>query len=323
MVQKLPWKNDVAVLSIFWARPDVFKQSFARIREARPRILLLWQDGPRKNRPDDMGNIMACRKIAENIDWECEVHRNYHSENMGCDPSTHLSHKWAFSIVDKCIILEDDIVPSLSFFPFCIELLNRYEDDKRIDRICGMNLLGTYETGSDYFFARYGSSWGWASWRRVAETWDTEYEFLNDNYAVSLLGQVFNAPKKFQEWQRRCKRYHSEGVAYWEVIVGARTLLQNGLVIYPTKNMICNVGLGANSTHAPGKLEEVGTTRNAFFMNTYEYSFPLKHPRYMMADDRFIQKTSAMMQTSFTSYIGYLFNLSKYKKLIKKIFSNL
>lgn len=70
---------------------------------------------------------------------------------MGCDPSTHLSHKWAFSIVDKCIILEDDIVPSLSFFPFCIELLNRYEDDKRIDRICGMNLLGTYETGSDYF----------------------------------------------------------------------------------------------------------------------------------------------------------------------------
>lgn len=323
MTKKQPWKNDVAVLSIFWARPDVFKQSFARIREARPRILLLWQDGPRANQPDDMDNIMACRKIAENIDWECEVHRNYHSVNMGCDPSTHLSHKWAFSIVDKCIILEDDIVPSLSFFPFCIELLNRYEDDKRIDRICGMNLLGTYETGSDYFFARYGSSWGWASWRRVAETWDSKYEFLNDKYALSLLSQAHTNPKKFQQWVKKCRRHQSEEIPYWEEITGVNTLLQGSLVIYPTKNMICNVGLGANSTHAPGNLKEVGTTKHVFFMNTYEYGFPLKHPRYMMADDQFIQKASALMQTSFTSRIGYLFKLSKYKRLLKKTFHKL
>lgn len=82
--------------------------------------------------------------------------------------------------------------------------------------------------------------------------------------------------------------------------------------------MICNVGLGANSTHAPGNLKEVGTTKHVFFMNTYEYGFPLKHPRYMMADDQFIQKASALMQTSFTSRIGYLFKLSKYKRLLKR-----
>lgn len=104
------WAIDVPVLCIFFARPDQFRQSFEQVRKAKPRVLLLWQDGPRKDRPDDMENILACRKIAENIDWECEVHRNYHEENMGCDPSTHLSHKWAFSIVDKCIILEDDTI---------------------------------------------------------------------------------------------------------------------------------------------------------------------------------------------------------------------
>jgi len=322
ITQKQPWKNDVAVLSIFWARPDIFRQSFARIREARPRILLLWQDGPRKNRPDDMKNILACREIAENIDWECEIYRNYHSENMGCDPSTHLSHKWAFSIVDKCIILEDDVIPSLSFFSFCTELLNRYEYDWRIDRICGLNLLETYETGSDYFFARFGNSTGWASWRRVAETWDTEYNFLGNKYALSLLSQAYNNAHKFQRWIQKCKKHQSEGIPYWEEIVGTRTLLQGGLVIYPTKNLINNIGFGLNSAHTPNELKEISNKR-IYSMKTYEYSIPLKHPRYMMADDRFIQKAAATLQTPFTSRINYLFKPRKYKKLIKKILRKL
>ncbi len=318
MTQKKPWKNDIAVLSIFFARPEIFRQSFNRIREARPRILLLWQDGPRKNRPDDMDNIMACRKIAENIDWDCEVHHNYHSENMGCDPSTHLSHKWAFSIVDKCIILEDDIVPSLSFFPFCIELLKRYEHDLRVDRICGMNTLGTYDTGSDYFFARFGNSWGWASWKRVADTWDTHYEFLEDEHALSLLSQADNDPQKFCQWVKNCRRHKAEGIPYWEEITGARTLLHGSLVIYPTKNMISNVGLGANSTHAPEKLEEVGSTSKVFFMETHEYSGSLKHPHYMAADDLFIQKIASLMQSSFISRIWHVFKSGRYKKIIFK-----
>ena len=115
---------------------------FEQVKKARPRVLLLWQDGPREGREEDVKNILECRKIADEIDWECEVHKNYHEKNMGCDPSTHLSHKWAFSLVDKCIILEDDIVPSQSFFRFCKELLDKYEYDTRVDRICGQTLYG-------------------------------------------------------------------------------------------------------------------------------------------------------------------------------------
>ena len=49
--------------------------------------------------------IEKCRKIVENIDWDCKVYTNYHEENMGCDPSTFLAQKWAFSIVDKANFL--------------------------------------------------------------------------------------------------------------------------------------------------------------------------------------------------------------------------
>ena len=101
--KKYPAKIDVAVLLLFFTRTDSFEKVFEAVREARPTKLFLYQDGPRGER--DLAGIEACRKIAENIDWECEVYRKYQDRNYGCDPSEFLSQKWAFSIVDKCIVL--------------------------------------------------------------------------------------------------------------------------------------------------------------------------------------------------------------------------
>lgn len=286
-----PWKIDVAVLCIFFARPEQFRLSFEQVRKARPRILLLWQDGPRDGRKDDIKKIEKCREIAENIDWECEVYKNYHAENMGCDPSTHLSHKWAFSIVDKCIILEDDIVPSESFFPFCKELLDKYETDTRIDRICGQTLYGGIpDNRFSYFFARSGSSCGWATWKRIADTWETNYAFLNDQYYLDLAEKRFGH-KRFKTSLAVARQRCEEGIPYWEHIVGFRTTLNSGLVIYPTVNMIENVGASANATHAPDSIAELPKDiQQVFTTRAKEISFPLKHPPYVIEDYHYFQK---------------------------------
>lgn len=290
-----PWELDVAVLCIFFARPEQFRLTFEQVRKARPRTLLLWQDGPRQGRPDDVENIMKCRQIAEQIDWDCEVHRNYHEENMGCDPSTFLSHKWAFSIVDKCIILEDDILVSESFFPFCKELLDKYEHDERVDRICGQTLFGGVpDKRYSYFFGRSGSSWGWASWRRVAETWQPEYDFLDDEYYLDL-GRHRFGHKRYETSLATAKKRRGEGKPYWEHIIGFRTTLNSGLVIYPAENMVENTGLSPNSTHAPDNILELpGDVRQMFQTEAKELQFPLKHPPYVIEDYHYFEK---MMRT--------------------------
>ncbi len=90
---------------------------------------------------------------------------------------------WALSMTDKLIILEDDCVPSLSFFPFCKEMLDRYEHDTRVSMIAGFNTDEVSpDVGSDYFFTSVFSIWGWATWRRVAEAWDSDYAFMHDEY---------------------------------------------------------------------------------------------------------------------------------------------
>ena len=285
------WKIDVAVLCIFFARPEQFKKSFEQVKKAKPRVLLLWQDGPREGREDDIENIKKCREIAEDIDWECEVHKNYHEKNMGCDPSTFYSHKWAFSLVDKCIILEDDLVASLSFFSFCKVMLDLYENDTRIDRICGTNLLGHYDIPYDYFFSTIGNSWGWATWKRVAETWDENYAFMELEYEKNCMRALQPNVKPHLQWEKECLMHKKEGVPYWEHIIGARNLLNHGLVIYPRVNMIQNIGLDINSTHAPKDLAALPKRERWYFENkAIELIFPLKHPKYFIEDVEFCRR---------------------------------
>lgn len=80
---KYPAENDVAVLLIFFTRQETLKRTFEAIKKARPSHLYLYQDGPRNE--VEAQKIEAAKRIVadEEIDWECEVQRNYHTENSG------------------------------------------------------------------------------------------------------------------------------------------------------------------------------------------------------------------------------------------------
>ena len=281
-MMKQPYQTDVAVLMLFFNRPEKFGQVFEQVRLARPSHLFLYQDGPRGER--DMPGILACRRIAENIDWECDVQRHYCEKNQGCDPSEYLSQQWAFSMVDKCIVLEDDDVPSQSFFPFCKEMLDRYEHDERVWLVSGFN---TDEVSGgvpdDYFFTSTFSIWGWASWRRVFQTWDKDYAFLDDPYAVSLIENKVRQRCDRSDLLPLCRQHKATGVPYYETIFWASMMLNNGLAIMPKHNLINNIGLTADSTHytASEKTTPRGL-RRIFTMKRFEIRFPLKHPKYVV-----------------------------------------
>jgi hypothetical protein len=299
-------KIDVAVLCIFFVRHEQFTKTFEQIRKARPRTLLLYQDGPRDGHPDDLDGIRRCREIAEDIDWECAIHKWYQEKNYGCDPSTFMAHKWAFSLVDKCIILEDDCVPSQSFFSYCKELLDKYENDERIDRICGMNNLGEYKyCPYSYFFSSTGSVCGWASWRRVADTWEEDYKFLYDEHHMSLIERAHVNDKQYKLYKKTCEDHHMSGKAHWETIQSFSRILHSRLVIIPTQNMICNIGVAANATHSTANINEIPRAiRRIFNMKTYDIKFPLMHPPYVIEDVRYSKEFAKIFgQNAFMRFL--------------------
>ncbi len=285
-----PYKTDVAVLILFFNRPDHLQKVFDEVRKARPSKLFLYQDGPRGE--CDMAGIEACRRVVGDIDWECEVHRKFQERNYGCDPSEYISQKWAFSIVDKCIVLEDDDVPSQSFFPFCKEMLDRYEHDERIGMIAGFNpeeQLKGYP--SDYIFTSVFSIWGWASWRRVIDKWDASYAFLDDPDAMRQVDGIMRQRRLCRDTLRACYDHRASGKEYYETIFWASMLLNSALAIMPTRNLINNLGATDGSTHYTGSLQTMPRRlRRLFTMKRFEFDAPLRHPKYVVEDVDFKEK---------------------------------
>ncbi len=282
---KQPYKTDIAVLMLFFNRPETFQQAFAAVKAARPSRLLLYQDGAREGNEKDKEGVEACRRIAcdENIDWECDVHRHYCERNQGCDPSGYLSQRWAFSLADKVAVIEDDVVVAPTFLPFCKEMLDRYEHDERITMVAGFNTDEvTPDVPYDYFFTSAFSIWGWASWRRVVDKWDGTYSFMHDDFNRRQLASLVKARGYRADFMRMCADHAAAGKPFFESVFWAAMLMGNGLAIMPTRNMVSNVGATADSTHYAALQTMPRGLRRIFTMGRHDISFPLKHPRYIM-----------------------------------------
>ena len=283
-------KIDVAVLMLFFNRPDKLQLVFNEVKKARPSRLFLYQDGPRNEQ--DMVGIMACRKIVEDIDWKCDVQRQFLDTNQGCDPSGHRSQKWAFSMADKCIVLEDDCVPSQSFFPFCKEMLDRYEHDERVAMIAGFNTDEVTDyCPNSYFFTSVFSIWGWASWRRVFEKRQEDYAFIRDHYAMTLMEKMVDDRKMRKDMTTMMGDHARSGKEYFESLFWSAMILNSGLAIMPKVNMINNTGLTADSTHFSASLATTPRgLRRIFTMKRLEMEWPLIHPQYMIEDVGYKQR---------------------------------
>ena len=278
-----PAEVDVAVLILFFNRPECLSEVFEQVRKAKPSKLFLYQDGPRGEQ--DIKGIMECRKVVENIDWECDLHRNYREKNEGVDPANYNAQAWAFSIVDKCIVFEDDSIPTPSFIRFCKEMLDRYEHDERIGMIAGFNTDEiTKDVEDDYFFTSVFSIWGWASWRRVISKWDETYSFLEDDCTMIKLNGIMRQRQLCKDTLRSCYNHKASPVNYYETLFWSTMVLNSYMAIMPAKNMVNNLGpMAGSSTHFSAALETLPKSqRHLFTMKRYDLDFPLKHPQYVI-----------------------------------------
>ena len=309
-------KIDIAVLMIFFCRDEQFGKVFAEVKKAKPTRLYLYQDGARANRQDDIEGIKKCRAIVadEEIDWECEVHRFYQQENKGCDPSEYIAQKWMFETEEMGIVLEDDDVPSQSFFPYCKELLEKYKDDTRINLICGMNNTGVSKhIDASYLFTKKGSIWGWASWRRVLDTWDGKYTWLDDSQKLSIIRKQLKK-KEYNSYIKTAQRHRATGREHYESINAAAMYIDERLNIVPKYNMISNIGISQETTHSVSDVRLLPKrTQKLLYMKTHEIEFPLLHPTEIKRDYKFERKTTPTMVQSFFMRVESAFRAWRYK----------
>lgn len=236
------------VLLLVFNRPHTTRVVMDSIRSVRPATLFIAADGPRLERPDDTVKCAQARQIATKVDWDCQVRTLFRDVNLGAGPAVAQAVTWFFEHVSAGIILEDDCVPSASFYRFCQELLRYYDDNPLIMHVSGDNFqYGRRRGTASYYFSHYTHSWGWASWRRA---W-AHYDFTL--IPPSDRPHIWDA-----QWTLSVERNH-------------------GFSIVPNLNMVTNIGFGDDATHTQ-KL-----ARSAM-LPALEMDFPLRHPANIAVD---------------------------------------
>ncbi len=290
------YETDIAVLLIFFNRPDNFKKVFEQVKKARPSRLYLSCDGAREGNQNDVVKIAQCKEIAKDIDWECEVYENYSDVNLGCGRGPKAGIDFMFQREEYGIILEDDCIPSVSFFRFCKEMLEKYKDDRRIYMVTGLNSdKESLSCEDSYFFGYSGANWGWATWKREWEKLDYELQITKDAPTMKLLEQHTKTitPRAFHFTKQMKKTYqrlqNGEDISYWDLQWQIQKFTNHQLAVIPQKNLITNIGVGEDSTHAKHTRADktAGQTvgKISFLYNRqYELQFPLKHPQHMIPD---------------------------------------
>jgi hypothetical protein len=261
------------VVFIVFNRPAQTRISFARIAEAAPSRLLVIADGPR---PEKVGEAVLCdevRAIATAVDWPCRLEINFSPGNMGCRERIISGLNWVFERAEDAIIVEDDVVPDPSFFPFCEQLLNYYRGDDRISMVAGFNPV-EYRGNSNqsYFFSQLTHVWGWATWRNSWARYDQHLKNWPEIKQADLLNEIFDRPGTAAYWTNIFDAMHDgTGPNTWDYQWTYTNLIHNALSIAPKVNLVKNIGFDRDATHTVAAAD-------IYKINSQAIAFPLIHP---------------------------------------------
>lgn len=252
--------NSLSIAYIIFNRPRHTRETFEAIRAQRPGRLFIIADGPRADHSTDIERCKAVRQIVENIDWPCEVHREYSESNLGLKRRVSSGLDWVFGLTETAIILEDDCLPHPDFFTFCQTLLERYKEDERIWVITGNNYQnGKKRSEASYYFSKFGHCWGWASWRRAWKHFDGDLTFWPDWKGSEDFCKKMPDPFEQRYWIDILDRVHKGEINSWAYPWLATLWYHGALTATPRVNLVTNIGIGPDSTHTHALEDEPGT----------------------------------------------------------------
>ena len=241
---------NIPILFIVFNRFDQTKSVFDEIRLAKPAKLYIAADGHRSCVTNESKKTNEIQQyLLNNIDWDCNVFTKFNKDNLGCRNAVSSAITWFFENEEMGIILEDDCLPTNSFFKFCEHSLLRYKDDFRIWHIAGNSLISlklNQESRETYYFSKFNHIWGWATWANRWKFYDVNLQNIKNN---EFIKKQFKYPRYQKYWTNIFNKIKSNKIDTWDYQWTFTCWYYNGLSIVPMKNLVTNIGFGIDATH--------------------------------------------------------------------------
>ena len=241
------------ILVMAFNRPDHLQVLLNRLREVKAAQIYVAIDGPRSAWQGEAEQVHKCRDLVGSIDWPCNVTTLFQDNNLGCGMGVSTAITWFFSHVDRGIILEDDIIPDPSFFPYCTELLDRYENDDRVFAISGCNFVpASAQTHANlpYRFSQVPHIWGWATWRRSWVQHNLDIAGWRKQLPPKRLwARAGRSVPASVYWASTFEILARKEVDTWDGQLVFASMVSHQLTATSNVNLIENIGFGETATH--------------------------------------------------------------------------
>lgn len=301
--RKNMFKIDVPLVIIAFNRPDLLNILAERLKTLKFQTVYVIVDGPRQEHLTDHVKVEEVIEIIGKIEFAENLKVIKSETNLGCKNRIISGLNEVFSLEEKAIILEDDCIPSTSFFPYCEFLLQKYEFDNKVGIISGTNLSGVESDPNRYHYSKYANIWGWATWRRVWQNYDEQMTILEDrDFQLNFAGWC-QFPLEYRYWNNVFRQTQSGHIDTWDYQLWLSVWKQGQLSVIPGRNLIDNVGFAhQDATHT-----FLGHPAQSLVAE--ELEFPLVSPKSKLASlshDRAIHHTLYKYPNFINRVIGKL-----------------
>lgn len=223
--------------------------------EAKHSKLFIFSDGAKSEK--DIKAVEQVRQYIHQIDGFSEVSIREQKINSGLANSIIEGVTQLCEEFERVIVLEDDLLVSPAFLNFMNTSLDLYENDEKIMQVAGYMFPIDLRLDYDSLLLPYTSSWGWATWKSAWDKFDKDgvgFEKLKNSKKLRSafdLGASYSYYKMLSDQQKG-------KVESWAIRWYLSVFLNQGLVLYPKKTLVNNIGFdGTGENCIASRIDEL------------------------------------------------------------------
>ena len=202
--------------------------------------LIVYSDGAKNDgaiqRVDEVRNFLRTIRGFKAIRI-VEREKNYGLANSIIDGVSTLIDQFG-----KVIVVEDDLVTSPYFLKYMNEALDKYESEEKVISIHGYS-YPTSRPLPETFFLRGTDCWGWGTWKRGWELFESDGNKLLRQLKEKNLQHRFDFDGTY-DYTKMLREQITGKVNSWAVRWHASAFLHDRLTLFPGRSLVNNIGEG-------------------------------------------------------------------------------
>jgi hypothetical protein len=210
--------------------------------------LIIYSDGPKNEK--SLEKVLEVRKYLKTISGFKSISIIEKTENAGLSKSIISGVTETVNKYGKAIVMEDDLVTSKYFLQYMNEALDTYEHEDKVVSIHGY-IYPVKNKIPETFFIRGADCWGWATWKRGWDIFESDGKKLLETLEQRKLTYDFDFDGNYH-YTNMLKKQIAGLNDSWAVRWYASAFLKDRLTLYPGISLVENIGQDSSGTHGKG-----------------------------------------------------------------------